>query len=84
MKPEDYYQRFSVYAPNAAEREAKIRDILARGKIVRFSFGDIFKDVGEWNADSGDLKAFRTSPNAITQFVCWACDQYQISEIEPD
>lgn len=63
-------------------REAKIKEILSRGNIVRFTMDNLFKDVNEWNIDGeGDLKAFRKSPEFLTSYVCWASERYEISEI---
>ena len=64
------------------EREKKIKDILSRGKIVRFTMDEVIKDVNEWNIDADkDLIAFRIE-NAASSFVCWWSDDYEISEIE--
>lgn len=70
----------------AKRREAQIKEILGRGKIVRFTMQgtDLTKDVNEWNADSdehGDLKAFRFS-GAFTPYICWCQEAYLISELD--
>ena len=64
-------------------KEKMIKDILSRGKIVRFTnaINGITKDVNEWNADSdGDLIAFRHT--GLTPYICWAASQYSISELD--
>lgn len=64
-------------------KEKMIKDILSRGKIVRFTntINGITKDVNEWNADSdGDLIAFRHT--GLTPYICWKASQYSISEID--
>lgn len=68
-----------------AERETRIRDILDRGKVVRFTntITGVTKDVSEWNLDEQeDLTAFRTSPGAKTAFVGWKALEYEISELD--
>ncbi len=63
-------------------REAFIKEILGRGNVARFTMDGWFKDVNEWNLDlEGDLKAFRKSPEFRTDYVCWASERYEISEI---
>jgi hypothetical protein len=66
------------------EIDDKIREILSRGKIVRFTnvFIGITKDVREWNQDDmGDFTAFRRS-GGQTDFVCPYSTQYEISEVD--
>jgi hypothetical protein len=73
----------TLLAPGLKPREQAIKDILDRGKIVRFTnrITGVTKDVNEWNADEeGDLTAFRHTGQ--TPFLCWAVEQYLISEID--
>lgn len=73
----------SLIAPGLKTREQTIKDILDRGKIVRFTnrITGVTKDVNEWNADAeGDLTAFRHTGN--TPFLCWSVEQYVISELD--
>lgn len=68
--------------PDMDSKEQMIKDILSRGKIVRFTntINGITKDVNEWNADSdGDLTAFRHT--GLVRYVCWKASQYSISEL---
>ncbi len=68
---------------NPEERKAKILEILSRGKAVRFTNGDVWKDVKEFNADErSDLTAFRRSPNSFVPYVCWNAAKYEISEVD--
>jgi hypothetical protein len=73
----------SKLSPNLKIREATIKYILAKGKVVRFTntINGVTKDVNTWNADDdGDLTAFRHTGNA--PYVCWSASQYTISEID--
>lgn len=66
------------------ERLEQIKEILGRGKIVRFTniFTGLTKDVNSWNPDEdGDLAAFRSS-GGKTKHVCPTASQYVISEID--
>jgi hypothetical protein len=70
-------------SPDLKNRRQLIEDILARGKIVRFtnSITHVTKDVKEWNADDDDdLTAFRHTGS--TPYICWDADQYTISELD--
>lgn len=69
--------------PDMDSKEQMIKDILSRGKIVRFTntFNGSTKDVNEWNADSdGDLIAFRHTGRS--PYICWKTSQYVVSEID--
>jgi hypothetical protein len=69
--------------PDPTGLEAKIKRILATGKIVRFrnKINGITKDINEWNPDKmRDLKAFRHTGSV--PWVCWDSPQYEIEEIE--
>jgi hypothetical protein len=68
---------------NLESKRQTIEDILARGKVVRFSnsINGITKDVKEWNADEdGDLTAFRYTGRS--RYVCWQAAQYTVSELD--
>jgi len=63
--------------------EAKIKDILKRGKVVCFTniINGIVKYVDTWNMDeTGDLTAFYSS--GATKFVCPFSVEYEITEKE--
>jgi hypothetical protein len=63
--------------------ENKIKDILARGKIVCFTnkINGIVKYVNEWNLDEwGDLTAFKSTGKSM--FVCPFAVEYDITEVE--
>jgi hypothetical protein len=73
----------SLIAPGLKTREQTIKDILDRGKIVRFtnSITGVTKDVNKWNVDEdGDLTAFRYTGRS--PFLCWVTEQYLISELD--
>lgn len=75
----------SMILDESSERECFIKEVLSRGGIVRFTnkYTGVTKDVNEWLLDDdGDLKAFRTSDKAATQFVCWEASQYDLSELK--
>jgi hypothetical protein len=70
--------------PNAEEIDLKIKEILSRGKAVRFTNTEtnITKDVKEFNKDEmGDFIAFRQS-GGQTHYVCPYALEYVISEVE--
>jgi len=67
---------------NQEERKAQILEILARGKAVRFTSENIWKDINEFKPDDcNDLTAFRISPTALVNNICWDADRYTISEV---
>ena len=65
------------------ERKTEILEILSRGKAVRFSRENTWKDINEFKPDDlNDLIAFRRSENTMAPYICWDAAHYTITEVD--